>query len=52
MIIDALKGKGIGGSAVRIGAPNTSGGSAMRIGAPPPFIGTWPNTSGRGKKKN
>ena len=35
MIIDALKGKGVGGSAVRIGAPNTSGGSAMRIGAPP-----------------
>ena len=60
MIIDALKGKGVGrggprpnktgGSSPRIG--KMSGGAGPRIGAyPPPFIGNWPSTSGRGKKK-
>ena len=61
MIIDALKGKGIGrggprlnktgGSGPRVG--KMSGGAGPRIGMyPPPFIGTWHGTSGRGKKNN
>ena len=62
MIIDALKGKGVGrggprlnktgGSGPRVG--KMSGGAGPRIGLPmypPPFIGNWPSTSGRGKKK-
>ena len=61
MIIDALKGKGIGRGGPRL---NKTGGSSPRIGKmsrwcwsrigmyPPPFIGNWPNTSGRGKKNN
>ena len=47
MIIDALKGKGIGRGGPRL---NKTGGSGPQIG-PPPFIGNWPSTSGRGKKK-
>ena len=42
MILDAIRGKGVGRGGPRIG----KGGS--RIGSPP-FIGTW--SSGRGKKK-
>ena len=51
MIIDAIRGKGVGrGGGPRIG--KMSGGAGPRIGAyPPPFIGNWPSTSGRGKKK-
>ena len=50
MIIDALRGKGIGrGGGPRIG--KISGGAGPRVGLPPPFIGSWPSTSGRGKKK-
>ena len=49
MIIDALKGKGVGrGGGPKIGK---SGGGGPRVGYPPPFIGSWPSTSGRGKKK-
>ena len=60
LIIDALKGKGIGRGGPRLnksggGGPRVSkmsGGSGPRIGVyPPPFIGTWPGASGRGKKK-
>ena len=49
MILDAIRGKGGG---PRIG--KMSGGAGPRIGIPmnpPPYIGTWPSTSGRGKKK-
>ena len=49
MILDAIRGKGGG---PRIG--KMSGGAGPRIGLPmnpPPFIGNWPSTSGRGKKK-
>ena len=49
MILDAIKGRGGG---PRIG--KMSGGAGPRIGMPmnpPPFIGNWPSTSGRGKKK-
>ena len=53
MIIDAIKGRGVGrGGGPRIG--KMSGGAGPRIGMPmnpPPYIGTWPSTSGRGKKK-
>ena len=50
MIIDALRGKGVGrGGGPRIG--KISGGAGPRVGLPPPFIGSWPSTSGRGKKK-
>ena len=48
MIIDALKGKGVGRGGPRL---NKSGGGGPRVGMyPPPFIGNWPSTSGRGKK--
>ena len=47
MILDAIKGRGGG---PRIG--KMSGGAGPRIGMnPPPFIGNWPSTTGRGKKK-
>ena len=49
MILDAIKGRGGG---PRIG--KMSGGAGPRIGMamnPPPFIGNWPSTSGRGRKK-
>ena len=53
MILDAIKGRGIGkGGGPRIG--KVSGGSGQGIGMPmypAPYIGTWPSTSGRGKKK-
>ena len=51
MIIDALKGKGIGhGGLDRL---NKTGSGGPQIGMyPPPFIGNWPSTSGRGKKNN
>ena len=50
MILDAIKGKGVGrGGGPRIG--KMSGGGGPQIGMPPPFIGNWPTTSGRGKKK-
>ena len=63
MIIDALRGKGVGRGGPRLnksggGGPRVSkmsGGAGPRIGLPmypPPFIGNWPSTSGRGKKKN
>ena len=56
MIIDALKGKGIGRGGPRLnktGSRWISGGAGPRIGMyPPPFIGNWPSTSGRGKKNN
>ena len=48
MILDAIKGRG----GPRIG--KMSGGAGPRIGMPmnpPPYIGTWPSTTGRGKKK-
>ena len=51
MILDAIKGRGIGRGGPRL---NKTGGSGPRIGMPrypPPYIGTWPSTSGRGKKK-
>ena len=51
MIIDAIRGRGVARGGPRIGK---SGGAGPRIGPPmaaPPFIGTWPSTSGRGKKK-
>ena len=47
MILDAIKGRG----GPRI---NKTGGAGPRIGMPmnpPPFIGNWPSTSGKGKKK-
>ena len=52
MILDAIKGRGIGRGGPRL---NKTGGSGSRIGMlmyPPPYIGTWPSTSGRGKKKD
>ena len=50
MIIDALKGKGIGHGGPRI---NKTGSGGPQIGMyPPPFIGNWSSTSGRGKKNN
>ena len=50
MILDAIKGKGVGRGGPRIGKMSGQGGP--RIGMyPPPFIGNWPSTSGRGKKK-
>ena len=48
MILDAIRGKGVGRGGPRVG--KASGGGGPRIGmpmAPPPFIGT----GGRGKKK-
>ena len=49
MLLDAIKGKGVGRGGPRIGKMSGQGGP--RIGMyPPPFIGNW-NTSGRGKKK-
>ena len=51
MILDAIKGRGIGRGGPRL---NKTGGAGPRIGMlmnPPPYIGTWPSTSGRGKKK-
>ena len=50
MILDAIKGRGGG---PRIG--KMSGGAGPRIGMPinpTPFIGNWPSTTGRGKKKD
>ena len=41
MILDAIRGKGVGRGGPRIGMPMN----------PPPYIGNWPSTSGRGKKK-
>ena len=52
MILDAIRGKGVGRGGPRIG--KMSGGAGPRIGMPinpPPFIGNWPSASGRGKKK-
>ena len=50
MILDAIKGKGVGRGGPRIG--KVSGQDGPRIGMyPPPFIGNWPSTTGRGKKK-
>ena len=50
MILDAIKGKGVGRGGPRIGKMSGQGGP--RIGMyPPPYIGTWPSTTGRGKKK-
>ena len=50
MILDAIKGKGVGRGGLRIGKMSGQGGP--RIGMyPPPFIGNWPSTTGRGKKK-
>ena len=51
MILDAIKGRGIGRGGPRL---NKTGGAGPRIGMPmnpPPYIGTWPSTTGRGKKK-
>ena len=48
MVLDAIRGKGVGRGGPRMG--KASGGGGPRIGppmAPPPYIGTW----GRGKKK-
>lgn len=48
MILDAIRGKGVGRSGPRMGS--SRGGTAPRIGmpmAPPPYIGSW----GSGKKK-
>ena len=53
MIIDAIRGKGVGRGGPRVG--KISGGAGPQIGMPmypAPFIGNWPSTSGRGKKKN
>ena len=51
MILDAIRGKGVGRGGPRIGKVSGQGGP--RIGMyPPPFIGNWNSTSGRGKKKN
>ena len=50
MVLDAIKGKGVGRGDPRMG--RASGGGGPRIGplmAPPPFIDTWGR--GRGKKK-
>ena len=47
MILDAIRGKGVGRGGPRIG--KVSGGAGPQIGLPPPVIGTW---RGRGKKKN
>ena len=47
MILDAIRGKGVGRGGPRIG--KVSGGAGPQIGLPPPFIGNW---RGRGKKKN
>ena len=44
MILDAIKGKGVGRGGPRMGKGGPRIGMPM---APPPFIGTW----GRGKKK-
>ena len=51
LIIDAFKGRGVGSGGPRIG--KMSGGAGPKIGmyTPPPYIGNWPSTSGRGKKK-
>ena len=49
LIIDAIKGKGVGRGGPRIG--KVSGGAGPQIGLPPPFIGNWRGTRGRGKKK-
>ena len=45
MILDAIKGKGVGRGGPRIG--KVSGGAGPQIGLPPPVIGTWRD---RGKK--
>ena len=58
MIIDALKGKGVGRGGPRLnksggGGPRVSkmsGGAGRRVGLPlypPPFIGNWPSASGQ-----
>ena len=52
LIIDAIKGKGVGRGGPRIG--KISGGAGPQIGLPmnpPPIIGNW-NTRGRGKKND
>ena len=53
MIIDAIKGRGIGkGGGPRIGKMSGQGGPQIGMPMnPPPYIGTWLSTSGRGKKK-
>ena len=50
LIIDAIRGKGVKGrGGPRIG--KISNGAGPQIGQPPPFIGNWPSSTGRGKKK-
>ena len=51
LIIDAIKGKGVGRGGPRIGKVSGQGGPRLGM-YPPPYIGNWPSTSGRGKKKN
>ena len=53
MLLDAIRGKGVGRGGPRIGKVSGQGGPQIGLPMnPPPFIGNWPNTSGRGKKKN
>ena len=50
MLLDAIKGKGVGRGGPRIGKMSGQGGPRLGM-YPPPYIGNWPSTSGRGKKK-
>ena len=61
MLLDAIKGKGVGRGGPRLNKTGESGprigkmsgGAGPRIGLPmnpPSYIGNWSNTSGRGKK--
>ena len=50
LILDAIKGKGVGRGGPRVGKVGGSGPRVGLPGIPPPFIGSWSNTSGRGKK--
>ena len=67
MLLDAIRGKGVGGSAPQIGhlpiskmpsgiRNHNKGGSAPRLGVyrpymSPPYIGSWNKTTGYGKKR-
>ena len=52
MILDAIRGKGVGRGGPRIGKMSGQGGPRIGMATyPPPYIGIWSSTSGRGKKK-
>ena len=43
MVLDAIKGKGVGRGGPRMGRASGGGGPRIGMPIPPPFIGTWPS---------